>query len=384
MIENDIKNDFLRIPKYIQIKERLKSEIDSGVFKPGDRLPSRAEMIAKYNLSGVTASKAMDELVNEGYVCRVQGRGTFVAEPMRKSLTIALVTLHITHPNITRDPLADRGNEHVRHSIGQFVDPIEEEARLKGANINLHLSRDNISIERELLQKILADKPDGVIICYAGDQQNLDCLYAIQEAGIPLVMIDRHIAGFDCNYVTTDNYQGAYFATKALLDRGFAPLIHVTRDETASSTIDKTNGFKKVLTDAGSFSDDLIKTIHPTYDFEEETHLALNNLTGYGENFGVFTTNASSLYGIWETIQDNNLADKNIGLACFDELPIFLPENISVVNVIQPWGQMGVQAVRVVLDAIAGNTKTQHIEIPPKIRIIKGETILAENDLAHV
>ncbi len=92
MIENGTKSDLRRIPKYIQIKERLKSEIDSGVFKPGDRLPSRSEMILKYNLSGVTASKAMDELVNEGYIWRVQPAERAVFHPGSRPVTTAIST----------------------------------------------------------------------------------------------------------------------------------------------------------------------------------------------------------------------------------------------------------------------------------------------------
>ncbi len=69
------------IPKYYQIKKIIKSQIDGGALKPGDKLPSVYLLADQLHVTKVTADKAFAELEKDGLVKRAQGRGTFVAEP---------------------------------------------------------------------------------------------------------------------------------------------------------------------------------------------------------------------------------------------------------------------------------------------------------------
>ncbi|MBO2533340.1 MAG: GntR family transcriptional regulator [Thermoactinomycetaceae bacterium] len=69
------------IPLYHQLKEILKENIESGVWKPGDRIPSENELRKQYDVSRNTVIKALEELVQEGLLRREQGRGTFVSSP---------------------------------------------------------------------------------------------------------------------------------------------------------------------------------------------------------------------------------------------------------------------------------------------------------------
>ena len=69
------------IPLYRQLKDILKEDIESGVWKPGDRIPSENELRQQYDVSRNTVIKALEELVQEGLLRREQGRGTFVSSP---------------------------------------------------------------------------------------------------------------------------------------------------------------------------------------------------------------------------------------------------------------------------------------------------------------
>lgn len=71
------------IPKYQQIKQNLLYEINNGHFQPGDKFYSEAELKRKYNVSGITAIKALQCLTNEGYLVRYQGKGTYVSKARR-------------------------------------------------------------------------------------------------------------------------------------------------------------------------------------------------------------------------------------------------------------------------------------------------------------
>ena len=63
---------------YIEIVKRLREMIDADGLKSGDKIPTELELSEKYNISRVTVRKAIIELVEEGYLIKKQGKGTFV------------------------------------------------------------------------------------------------------------------------------------------------------------------------------------------------------------------------------------------------------------------------------------------------------------------
>lgn len=67
------------VPLYHQLKERLAGEIRSGRWVPHQAIPPERELIALYGVSRTTVRQALAELVAEGFLYRLQGRGTYVA-----------------------------------------------------------------------------------------------------------------------------------------------------------------------------------------------------------------------------------------------------------------------------------------------------------------
>lgn len=66
-------------PRYREIEQALRARIST--LRPGQRLPSDADLCAEFGVSRMTARHAMAQLSEEGLVRRDPGRGTFVAEP---------------------------------------------------------------------------------------------------------------------------------------------------------------------------------------------------------------------------------------------------------------------------------------------------------------
>src|SRR5574339_565814 len=69
------------IPLYYQLKMHIESQIRSGIWQPGDQVPSESDLGEKFHVSRTTVRQALGELVNQGLLTRVQGKGTFVAHP---------------------------------------------------------------------------------------------------------------------------------------------------------------------------------------------------------------------------------------------------------------------------------------------------------------
>ena len=91
-------------PRYQQLKELIISRIATGDLKPEDRVPSENELVESMRVSRMTANRALRELTDEGYVNRVAGRGTFVADFRSGS--------HVLEVTSIADEIASRGHQH--------------------------------------------------------------------------------------------------------------------------------------------------------------------------------------------------------------------------------------------------------------------------------
>lgn len=69
------------LPLYFQLREALLRDMRERGLRPGDRLPTEAEIERRYRVSRATIRQALAELAAEGVIRRVQGLGTFVAVP---------------------------------------------------------------------------------------------------------------------------------------------------------------------------------------------------------------------------------------------------------------------------------------------------------------
>ena len=66
-------------PLYRQIKGLITRELQAGVWKPGEAIPSELDLAARFKVSQGTVRKAIDELAADNLLVRRQGKGTFVA-----------------------------------------------------------------------------------------------------------------------------------------------------------------------------------------------------------------------------------------------------------------------------------------------------------------
>lgn len=91
-------------PLYQQVKQGIITLIRSGQWLPRQRVPSESELVTELGVSRMTINRALRELTSEGFLLRLQGVGTFVAE--MKAFTPMLEVHNIA------DEIASRGHLH--------------------------------------------------------------------------------------------------------------------------------------------------------------------------------------------------------------------------------------------------------------------------------
>jgi len=71
----------LPVPYYYQLEQLLREKIGDGLWKPGDILPSEAELCSTYEVSRTVVRQALNKLCQNGILYKERGKGTFMAEP---------------------------------------------------------------------------------------------------------------------------------------------------------------------------------------------------------------------------------------------------------------------------------------------------------------
>jgi DNA-binding GntR family transcriptional regulator len=70
-------------PAYQTLRQQLRDELAAGRYRDGARLPTESELVARHGVSRQTVRRAFQDLVAEGVVYRVPGRGTYANESGR-------------------------------------------------------------------------------------------------------------------------------------------------------------------------------------------------------------------------------------------------------------------------------------------------------------
>jgi DNA-binding GntR family transcriptional regulator len=73
-------------PAYQTLREQLRDDIAAGRYSGGARLPTESELVEQHGLSRQTVRRAFQDLVAEGVVYRVPGRGTYASDPGQRYL----------------------------------------------------------------------------------------------------------------------------------------------------------------------------------------------------------------------------------------------------------------------------------------------------------
>lgn len=236
---------------YKSVYDALKGQIDTGQIRPGEKLPTENELAEIFEVSRITVQKAMGMLVQEGYVIRRPGRGSFAAE-------------HIEQQENGKNDSADAGRENGRKMIGlimedfsagfgiEILKAIDEEAQKKGYLLCVKRSCGNQEREKKILQELTEARAAGIILMPThGQHYNTEILKMVGE-GMPLVFIDRYLEGLPVPFVGTDNKKAIKDMISYLLEKGYQKIGYITPPaEDAESLQKRAEGYSEICEENG-------------------------------------------------------------------------------------------------------------------------------------
>jgi DNA-binding LacI/PurR family transcriptional regulator len=104
--------------------------------------------------------------------------------------------------------------------------------------------------EAECLEYVRDSGFAGIVLWHESGTANVPLIRELRRE-MPIVAIDRRVAGVDLDFVGTDHFQGAYEATRHLIERGHRRIAHLTRLESTEAGVERLRGYQQALTDAG-------------------------------------------------------------------------------------------------------------------------------------
>jgi len=235
-------------PKYQQILRSLREEILSGRYRPGDRLPSEAELVKLHGASRITVNRALRELQVAGLIERRVGSGSYVRLDSMRNRTFGLLIPELGMTEIF---------EPICRGIAEAEQP-EQHSLLWSKSISDSANREAEALE--ICRQMVAQKVSGVFLAPleltpGKDATNRLIAGLLDKAGIPVVLLDRDLEAYPgrsrYDLVGIDNRRAGYAITAHLLKRGCKRLAFLGRPNSAPTVDARIAGFREALLDAG-------------------------------------------------------------------------------------------------------------------------------------
>lgn len=228
-------------------------------------------------------------------------------------------------------------------------------AEAKGLSVLLADSREDDATERKLITQLRDRRIEGLIVCPAGLTQ--DHLMAADEAGLPLVVVDRGFAEGGLLTVTSDHAQGARAVAAALLKAGHRSIGVLQGRPGTLANDERLEAFKAALVAAGV----RLPAAHVAGEaFSEASgHAAATALlTAKPDITALFALSNQIVLGALRAAAAlGRVVPRDLSLATFDDLPHAEFLNPPLTTACQDVPGLGRRAGELLLDRIAGKAR---------------------------
>ena len=213
----------MKDPQYLQIYRHLLGLINTGVLKDGDSLDTEMEMTRQFRVSRVTVRKALELLVDEGYLSRTPGKGTVVTLNNLASLGEENLALNekIYNNDVVRQKFIGFILPDISSSYGmKILEGIEREAERRGFYLVMKLTKGDQELEKKAIRDLLILGASGLIILPQHGEYFNPVIMELAIKKFPFVLVDLEMKGLECSYVGTDNVEAAFKGLSYLINRG--------------------------------------------------------------------------------------------------------------------------------------------------------------------
>jgi LacI family transcriptional regulator len=309
-------------------------------------------------LNGKAAEYRISEVAQNNILCVVKElnyKPNLVAQSLRNQSThtIGLVLPHIDNP-----------------FFANIASTIITEAQKFDYTVMVIDTLEKPDLEEQAIGSMMERKIDGIILVPCGDNPS-----QLEEVSVnmPLVLVDRYFENHHLPYVSTDNYTGAYQATKLLLESGHRRILCIQGPQISVTTQKRVKGCMDAVRDMGDV--ELLTVRGNDFSIQNgyvETKMAITQPV---PPTAIFALSNTILLGAIQALNEQKMrVPEDISLVSFDDNLYLDYLNPPVTRIAQPLSNIGIIAVKMLVQQIAEKTNPQtSILLQP--RIVKRESV---------
>lgn len=342
---------------YKVIEKEILRRIMTGIYTPGQQLPTERVLEHELGVSRLTIAKGLANLAAGGYITRTQGRGSFVCtelpQPRRpdRDRTAGNGIIKYISPGSTQGPTV------ISHGILEGVHAVVTPS-------NCHVCVEfYTTVEQQLAaMRSYGDAiNEGFVIWPALDQRLLPELRKMQADRFPFVLVDAFFPELNCDYIISDNCLGAETMINHLVDCGHRKIAYFTASPDRVSLSERLSGVISALSKKGlPLTGDTINII-PGGDpvissFKSAQNIAYLRsrltalLAGPDAPTAIFASNdwiAMAVYNILEELGVK--VPEDVSLAGFDNIDASQYFKIPLTTMAQNFYEIGQLAGKVIM-----------------------------------
>jgi LacI family transcriptional regulator len=241
----------------------------------------------------------------------------------------------------------------------------EEVARRSAYRVILCDTRADLAVERDVIEELIAHRVEGIAIAPVSDQSKPH-LARLTRFGVPFVLIDRTVAGVDCDAVLGDSVGGAQRLVEHLIGLGHWRIGMIVEKDDVSTARERRQGYESALQAAGLPLDPALvaeTTPDPEGGFE-----GMGRLLAAAEHpSAVFAVNNLVALGAIEAVRHAGLeVPDDVALVCFDDIELASRLYPFLTALEQPAETFGTLGTQLLLERIEGRGPARnHVVVLP-------------------
>lgn len=291
-------------------------------------------------VSADTRKKVQTAIDNLGYVPNMVGRSLRI----NKTMILAAVVTDITNPFWTS---VTRG--------------IEDIAQANGYSTIL-CNTDESEIKQEsYIRMLLQQQVDGILFVPAINDPSL--IKKVQQRGVPIVLMDRHIEGIEVDIVRTDSETGAYRLADHLFSMGHRRITLLAGPKNVPTAVDRVNGFLSALDDA-CLEGCLAQVLWGRFSKESGYEMAKKAMEIQPKLTALFTGNNFIALGALTYLKEAGYqVPEDVAIVTFSGTDSPFVQEPFFTTDINPDMEMGRQAAQLLVDRMQGKTGAEYKQV---------------------
>ncbi|APY11552.1 LacI family transcriptional regulator [Seonamhaeicola sp. S2-3] len=251
---------------------------------------------------------------------------------------------------------------------------IEEELHSKGYHVIVCQTHDEEKLEIENINSLLNAQVDGILMSITNAKSKDKVFDSLAKKNVPLIFFDRRKQIPGVSSVTIDDFNGAYEATKHLINQGCKCIAHISNDRELEIFKNRFLGYKQALIDHGlEFNENFV--IESRSRVEEGRRTMKQWLAMETRPDAIFSSSDFSALGAIQVIREHGLKiPEDISIVGFSNEPFTRFMELSISTVDQSPIEMGKITAQVFLEEVSNGDKIKsekHVVLTPELIIRK-------------